>query len=308
MKTTWLPLRSFCKYFNFLFSGLEKKLIDRYSLTQPLYQPVFIVGAPRSGSTVFFQALTNSLNVTYVSNLVELCRELPMVGFSLHDRIFDSRPHNSFTSKYGNTSRLYEPAESIMWRQWLIPGRHYILPGEVSEEKKQAFKRTAWAILNRFSRPWVIKNLSFGMRLKLIKELFPEAYIIFIKRETFYNAQSIYVAYKNFGVADSELWSIRPPNYQDIRGLPLEQKVVAQVFYIEKEIEQNIGLFGDRGITVQFEDFVNRPEFYVQKIKNEIGATDREGAVEIKVFNSNKIKITQQEEQLIRNAIQKYYG
>ncbi len=308
MKLSWLPLRSFCKYFNFLFVGIERKLVEKYSATEPLYQPVFIIGAPRSGSTVFYQALTNSLNVTYVSNLVELCRELPMIGFSLHDRIFDSRPHNSFTSRYGNTSRLYEPAEGILWRKWLIPGRHYISPEEISNDKKQAFKRTAWAILNRYSRPWVIKNLSFGMRLQLIKEIFPQAYVIYIKRETFYNVQSIYLAYRKLGVKQGELWSIRPPNYKEIADLPLEERVVAQIFYLEKEIEKHLGLFGERSITVQFEDFVNRPEFYVKNIGEQISAHTRLQAAEIKVFNSNKIKITSHEEQLIRSFIRKYYG
>ncbi len=308
MKISWLPFRSFCKYFHFFFVHREYQLVKKFGIRKPVFQPVFIVGAPRSGSTIFYQVLTNILNVTYVSNLVELCRELPLVGFEIHDRLFDSLPHNSFSSRYGNTQKLKDPCESIMWRKWLIPGRHYILPEEISKEKKEAFRQTVWAVLNRYNRPWVIKNLSFGMRLPLIKEIFPETVIINIKRDVFFNAQSIYLAYKKFGIAENKVWSIRPPDYKEISNLPLEEKVVAQIFLIEKEIEKNLGLFGNNVLNVQFEDFVDRPLFYVDRVKEMIGARDRIKDKQIEVYNSNKIKISSQEEQRILKAIRKYYG
>ena len=231
-----------------------------------------------------------------------------MIGFLLHDIFFDSRPHDSFTSKYGNTSRLYEPNESLLWYNWLTRGEHFILPEDLSSEKKKAFKQTVIAILNRFSKPWIIKNLSFGMRMKLIKELFPEAHVIHIKRNIFFNAQSIYLAYRKFNIPDNQLWSIKPPNYKELLNLPLEEKVVAQIYFIEKEIEQNSDLFGNRMITVQFEEFIKEPEFYVNNIGEQINAQVRPQAAEIKVFNTNNLKITLKEQQLIHSAISKYYG
>ena len=172
MRLEWLLIRAFCKRFYFLFTGLERKMVEKFSEQEPVYTPLFIIGPPRSGSTIFYQAITNALNVTYISNLVEACRELPMLGFWLHNIFFDSRAHNSFNSNYGKTIRFYEPAESIMWLNWIRTKEHYVLPENIPHENKIAFKKLFKAVLNKYSRPWVVENLAFGMRLKLIKEIF----------------------------------------------------------------------------------------------------------------------------------------
>ena len=84
----------------------------------------------------------------------------------------DSRVHNSFNSNYGKTIRLYELAESIIWVNWIRTKEHYVLPENIPHENKIAFKKLFKAVLNKYSRPWVVENLAFGMRLKLIKEIF----------------------------------------------------------------------------------------------------------------------------------------
>jgi hypothetical protein len=50
----------------------QKPYLDKYG-NQPLkHQPVFIIGAPRTGSTILYQTLTNLYDVLYIDNLV--CR------------------------------------------------------------------------------------------------------------------------------------------------------------------------------------------------------------------------------------------
>ena len=41
----------------------EKKYLNLYGNQKLKHQPIFIIGAPRTGSTIFYQTLTNQLNV-----------------------------------------------------------------------------------------------------------------------------------------------------------------------------------------------------------------------------------------------------
>ncbi len=308
MKLKWLPIRSFFKRFYWLFRPLENKYIRKYKASTD-YFPVFIIGVPRSGSTILYQLLSNYLLITYPSNIVELMKETPFLGFLMHDIFFDSRPHNNFYSQYGNTDKLYAPVEGTFWYNWLDKTKHHILPEDIDNDNKQKFRNFMEAVLNRFSRPLLIKNLAFGMQLKLIKELFPEAKILYIKRDKFFNAQSLYLAYKKFNIPSDKLWSIRPPGYDQLLNLPLPEKVAGQMFFLEKEIEANLPLFGDNVVILQYEELLKKAVQIIKYIKDFLGVEYRLPLEqELIIYNANKIKLSPSEQELIKKAISEYYG
>ena len=47
----------------------ENRYIKKYSNKPLKHQPVFIIGAPRTGSTILYQTLTNELDILYINNL-----------------------------------------------------------------------------------------------------------------------------------------------------------------------------------------------------------------------------------------------
>ena len=85
--------------------------------------PVFIIGAPRTGSTFLYQSITNSLDVAYIDNLVELFYDSFCAGFFISKALYGNKPHNNFVSYHGNTRRLgglHAPSEcGAFWYRWL---------------------------------------------------------------------------------------------------------------------------------------------------------------------------------------------
>ena len=58
-----LPLRLFDRIFRFCIAYYEK-----FSIKQADYPPIFIIGAPRSGSTLLLQAIIEVFDLGYISN------------------------------------------------------------------------------------------------------------------------------------------------------------------------------------------------------------------------------------------------
>jgi len=291
MNFYWTLLRATVKRLKFALFPQEKKLRSKYGY-QSNFRPIFIIGPPRSGSTILYQTLTNFLNVSYISNTVELFKEEPIIGFSVHYALFDSKPHNSFRSSFGQTKKLIAPAEGTFWYKWLPKNVHYISPEQLNDSAKQLFSDTINAILNKFQKNLIIKNLSFSLRLELINQLFPNAFIIYIKRNPLFNAQSVYIAYLKNNVPKNQIWSIKPKNFKQIQNLPLYQKVVAQIFSIEKHIESHAYLFKNNFLTIKYEEFTQNWQSFVKNLSTLLNIPLRTSDFsKFQIKNSNKLRL-----------------
>ncbi|MDA3778711.1 MAG: hypothetical protein PF487_00520, partial [Bacteroidales bacterium] len=60
----WI-LRRLFKYTSPLISVFEKSKINKYSSRKTEKQPIFILGVPRSGSTILYQIITDFFNISY---------------------------------------------------------------------------------------------------------------------------------------------------------------------------------------------------------------------------------------------------
>ncbi len=81
-----------------IYYSWEKNKIEKYG-NQPLkHPPIFIIGAPRTGSTILYQTLTNKLDILYIDNLVDKFHRNLFFGFWLSSKLYKHKPHNCFTS------------------------------------------------------------------------------------------------------------------------------------------------------------------------------------------------------------------
>ena len=244
-------------YINFIINKLylfllpsikkwEQKYYTKYS-NQPLkYQPVFIIGAPRTGSTILYQTLTNQLDVLYVDNLVCRFDKTFFFGFWLSDKLFKYKAHNCFKSNHGDTSKcgLHAPSEcGSFWYRWLPTDRHFIDYDDITDEMIEEIRQEITTVINYFNKPIVFKNLNMGQRLRLLQKCFPEAKFIFIKREPLFTAQSILKAKRKVGIKDDEFWSVMPRNIKELERLDSYKQIIKQIFYLEKQIIEDKNLF-----------------------------------------------------------------
>jgi hypothetical protein len=306
----WPILRRIFKYSSPFISLFEKKFINKYGRLTPRYNPVFILGAPRTGSTILYQMITNYLDVLYIDNLINLTRNNLYFGFWLSNKIFKNKPHNSYKSEYGNTTSegLHAPSEAgPFWYRWISPNKIYLESGEIPDKKINEIRNNIFSVINRYNKILIIKNNFTSQRLKLIKEIAPEAKFIFIKRNPLFAAQSIILTRQKVYGERNRWWSIKPKNYEELKDLTFIEQVVKQIYYIEKQIVTDIKLFRQQNLlTVNYDEILNR-DLLLKKIQNFIGATPiRKSFLKTKIYFSEEQKIENGIFEDLKKEVSKY--
>lgn len=93
---------------------------------------------------------------------------------------------------------------------------------------------------DQYQRPMVVKNLSLSLAIEEIIDIIPNARFIHVERDLSDVAGSIARVRTSLGVNDAEWWSIRPSNYEEIKDLPVKERIEAQVKSIDQEIKSKL--------------------------------------------------------------------
>jgi len=291
----WI-LRRMLKYSAPLNRLFEAGKLRKYGTPVPESAPLFIVGLPRSGSTYVYQVLTHMFKVSYIDNLMTLGRETLFFSSWLSHLFFRDRAHGSFTSTYGNTwdSGLHAPSEAgALWYRWIPSDAVYVDENSLTEKNKLAMTLNIRALINRYRKPLLIKNLYFSTRIRLIRALFPEAKYIMVRREPLYIAQSIYLSrLKNCNEPESEWWSVKFPGYEDYLGKPLEEQVARQVFELDSLLKKDLtGVKNANLFEINYETMDN--ELIHGPLANFLGSEYRKGSdkagLNLKPSNEQKV-------------------
>jgi hypothetical protein len=264
-------VRRLARWTSPLAAKFEKRKIALHAGPGERHQPVFIVGAPRTGSTILYQALTDCLDTLYIDNLAALFSRSLYFGLWLSRKLYGSRPHHCYRSVQGDTRGcgLHGPSEGTdFWYRWLPRQHHYIGRGDLSPGAVAEIRQNLFASMNRYDRPLLLKNLAMGQRLGLIADLAPRARFIWIKREPLYTAQSILLVKRQRGQKPHDWWSIMPRNYRELLKLDGYQQVVRQIFFLEKQILADRHLFpAHQFITVHYRDLCCRTGETVERLR-----------------------------------------
>ena len=224
--------------------------------------PIFIIGAPRTGSTIFYQAVTNYFDVLYFDNVVAFWFRAIFFGFKRSFSKYGNSPHNCFSSTHGATLGGHSPSEcGEFWYRWLPKDRHFLEKADPAVAS--AIRREVNEVSSYFGKPLVFKNLNAGQRLRLIVEAFPDARIVFIRRNPRFVLRSILSARRKLGVTAGRWWSVRPPNFENYLDLPEAEMCAAQIFHIEKQVLEDLALFPKQNVFV-----VNYDEMAADSVKN----------------------------------------
>ncbi|HKK40929.1 MAG TPA: sulfotransferase [Bacteroidales bacterium] len=308
-KKGWV-IRRILKYGSPLLSIGEMVGIRNNGLGVPHQPCVFIIGAPRTGSTILYQLVTSMLDVSYIDNLANMARYNPYVGLRLSNWQFKDQTHHSFSSKFGNTigDGLHAPAEALFFYRWFPKDRHYTVPGDLTPAQISAFRETINALINRYNKPLVLKNLSFSLRLKVLKEALPDAKFIVVKRNPLYTAQSIILAMRNNKVPDHKLWSILPREAGQLEALERFEMVVKQIFYIEKQIYEDLKQFPeDHILYIDYEKLGPGTEMLMEEIISFLGpdVKKRDNIPEPEIKVKNRINLRDNEIDMLKQQIGK---
>jgi len=239
-----------------VFEVVEKRFLKNISIKKEI-PPVFIVGAPRTGSTLLYQYLTAKTNFSYISNIASVFYKSPVfITSMLQER---HKPRRKLNNEYGLVDGLYSPSEAAkVFEKWFQKDSYVY-------RDKSFVKKSVYSISKILDGPFLGKNMNNSMRLENILEIFPDALIIFLRRNPLYNAQSILEARKKINGSVENWWSTKPANYESLLNLTPCEQVVAQIKGIEDYVSKRTSNHANL-LEVNYEGFCKKPSSVLKRI------------------------------------------
>ncbi len=201
------------------------------------YPPIFIIGAPRSGSTLLYQLLVERYKVGYLSNVhCQHHRGPAFAEFLL--RPLRRRKPPDYSSNFGFIEGDAAPSEcGEFWYRFFRRKPMAVSMRDADPRAMKKMRRAVRALVRVFGRPILIKNMNCALRLEPILLHIPEALFIVTHRKVEANASSILNARKE-KYGDIETWySLEPPGFEAFLNTPPEEQVHRQIESIYAEIE-----------------------------------------------------------------------
>lgn len=263
-------------FFDAMNAALARAPLPRRPCSVDIEQlPIlYIVGVPRSGTTLLSQILSRYLPVGYINNLTARFWLRPSVGIRLSNALLgpEARKLIKFDSSFGVTSGIAGPHEfGYFWRHWLqldAAPSHHLSARELAHADRQGLKRALETeILSEFGGPVVFKNVICGFHAAFLASIHPASLFVHIRRDRYTTAASIlrsrlarYGSYGNW-------WSLKPSTFGALAAIPDPvDQVAGQVTDCAREIESELSRPGVRSLAVEFDHVWQRPGQVVDSI------------------------------------------
>lgn len=246
----------------------------RAKLPTAVEGPLFILGAPRTGSTILYQTIVAGFNLPYFSNLTNShFARRPIIGLSLQA----AWPPDDVTSTsaYGKIAGPMQPSEaSEVMKRWFGGGHpSEIVSSEPLTDTSPHIQETIAAAFALFGKPLVIKNAWNCFRISALARLLPNSAFVWIRRDIAASACSdLEARYATKG--DSNAWnSATPRNVDELRKLPYWEQVTENQFEFARAVSETCALLErDRTAQIWYEDFCADPAAALEKLRSELAA------------------------------------
>jgi len=244
---------------------IERLLFQRYGNTVDIDKlpAVFIVAAPRTGSTLLYQYLINRYNVWYVTNLVnDQFPTMPALGVALEQSLGAGRDAVAYESSYGKTEGVFAPSEgSHIFRNW-FGGKH---PAQTCSSRtlpgmNEHLTLTLKCIHGLTGRALLTKNAWNCFRIQELSRLLPNSHFLWMRRDIRTSAVSdLEARYRRGG---TQVWnSATTANYEEIQKRPYWEQVVEQQYEYNVAVGKDLHSFRpERHIEVWYEDLCANPD------------------------------------------------
>ena len=205
------------------------------------WPPVFIVGSPRSGTTLLYQLLMSAFKFSYIPNISNTWYMMPVAAASLGKR-FNKPYSSSFKSEHGFEEGIMAPSEAgKIWNRWFPhekrEGFNYTPSNYLPESVQMKIYSFVANIENTFDAPFLTKNVKMSVRINALLEIFPDALFIHIQRNPVHSAASLLNIRRQ---KKKSWWSVMPREYPSIKLQPELEQVCQQVYYTELNIKKDL--------------------------------------------------------------------
>lgn len=231
---------------------LERRLLRQ--APEPRWPHVFIVGAPRSGTSLFYELLVARYHFAFFTNIAHRFYKTP-VAASWLGRSLIRAYQPQYTSEFGHISGWSAPNEGgWIWQRWLEDGP-WVDERAAQGLKVDDMRATLAALSAMFDAPFINKNVMHSNRIRLMNALFPGCLFIEVRRDLHDTARSIIRAQQRHKGPEPDAenwWSVRPSN---AGGDDMVERAWRQVTGVAKDIARDCAALNqDCLLSINYED------------------------------------------------------
>lgn len=252
-----------------VLAPLEARMLAQEPSAQ--WPHVFILGAPRSGTSLFYELMVTGFDFSYFSNLSHRFYKTPLAATRVGSGLVAAHKP-TYQSDYGHISGWAAPNEGgWIWQRWLEDGPwtdERILPSLPAQE----IRATLAGMSALANAPFINKNVMHSNRVRLLDALFPGCLFLEVRRDASDTARSIIRAQRrNKGhKRDSEgWWSVRPSNAGGDTDI---ERACRQVIGVAQDIERDCAHVGaDRHLRIDYEALCANPKQVLANVAQFLG-------------------------------------
>ena len=240
---------------------------------------VYVVGAPRSGTTLLYQLISRYLQVGYINNLIARFWMRPAVGIRLSQAIIGSTGRNqvALRSLHGTTEGVEGPHEfGYFWRHWLkldeSPTHHLDAASIRCVDCNGLKLALEQEILGNFGCPVVFKNVICGFQAELLTRIHPASLFVHIVRNTGDTAASILASRMERYGSYATWWSLKPSTWPFKEVATPVEEALQQVLECRKEFRMELSREGLNSMEVNYEELCLNPVSILDRIRQAINA------------------------------------
>ncbi|MFO8236566.1 MAG: sulfotransferase [Bacteroidales bacterium] len=227
----------------------------KHSASDP--SAIFIIGPPRSGTTLTYQLLTAGFENIHLTNIWNLLYSTPVLGGMISERLCANHIA-SFKSRHGYVSGLCGEAEGLkFWKYWTGQG----LTEDQTQLNPKRMKKLVKVLTDYIPSPgkiYIAGYIGHVFCMNFIRHYFPRALFIHVRRDLISNAYSIYRDFPN------KYFSIRPKGIDvdtDCRYAQIAKQIIEVHFRVFEQWDEDV-------IPVHYEEVCRNPEKVIERIND----------------------------------------
>jgi hypothetical protein len=248
----------------YIFKWLNKWIIRKIDYNK--CSPFFIIGAPRSGSTLLYQLLVKYTNTSYLSNFMSLCYTFPAIAIKIELLFFKKYNKKKLKSNFGYVQGIHSPSEAgPLINSWF--GKDILKINNTNNNKNIQIKKNIKYIEKSMQGKLLIKSLKLSLKIDEIIKLFKNSMFIYIARDPFFTAQSIILTKRKLGIDINNWWSYPLHNTRELLNKDPYEMVVLQVKTIHNMIDNYMEKYPDKFIKINYHELCTNTEFELKRIE-----------------------------------------
>ncbi len=235
------------------------------------YPPIFVVGPPRSGSTLAIQLITEAIDIAYFSNRHAKYFGIPFIIEKYFNPCLN-RPIGDFSSTHGRTQGAYSPSEAgNWWYRFFRKEPSYVSLEDADPSKMKKFRKSTALFVKAAKKPIIFKNMYETVRMQPIKKYIPESLFIVLHRNEIDNGHSLLeTRYKVYGNYQT-WWSVKVPGKDYLEKCSPGEQVIEQVRGLHDVVQNDLKemqVDPKEILNMSYEKLCEKPEEVIGELQN----------------------------------------